>query len=261
MEELYRPLYLISTPFIWTTFESAELAKYAANAFLATKVTFINQVAELCEKTGADVHTIARAMGMDGRIGPKFLHPGPGYGGSCFPKDTKALVATGRALGVDMSIVGQVILANEQQKIRTAERVVSALGGVRGKRISILGVAFKAETDDVRDSPALLIARHLADNGAEVHIHDPKAQASFLDAFGHAATGHADVFSCLSGSDCALVLTEWNEYRNLDLSRARVLMNQPIIVDARNVLDPEDALAAGFEYYGVGRGKPHARRT
>ncbi|MFW6294058.1 MAG: UDP-glucose dehydrogenase family protein [Spirochaetota bacterium] len=264
LEDVYRPLYLISTPFVWTNLETAELIKYASNAFLATKITFINQMANLAEAVGADVHTVSRTMGMDGRISPKFLHPGPGYGGSCFPKDTKAVVSTGDRYGVDMSLIRAVVSGNEAQKIRTAGKVLRLLTGdpkgmATGKVVAILGVAFKAETDDIRDSPAITVVRELLGAGAKIHVHDPKAISNFRSMFGDSVEYCGSEFACIEGTDAAIILTEWNEYRNLDLPRAASLMREPepgslrLLIDARNVLDPGDARAAGFAYYGTGR--------
>ena len=264
LEDAYRPLYLISTPFVWTNLETAELIKYASNAFLATKITFVNQMANLAEAVGADVHTVARTMGMDGRISPKFLHPGPGYGGSCFPKDTKAVASTGDRYGVDMSLIRAVVAGNEAQKVRTAAKVLRLLTGdprgmATGKAVAVLGVAFKAETDDIRESPAISIVRELLGAGARVHVHDPKAIPHFKAMFGDAVTYFQNEFQALEQTDAILILTEWNEYRNLDLPRAAALMREPeegakrVLIDTRNVLDPDDARAAGFAYYGTGR--------
>ncbi len=254
LEDLYRPLYLISTPFVWTNLETAELIKYASNAFLATKITFINQTANLAEAVGADIHAVAKTMGMDGRISPKFLHPGPGYGGSCFPKDTKAVVSTGDRHGVEMSLLKAVVTGNEAQKEHTSAKIRRLLGGsVSGKTVAILGVAFKAETDDIRESPAITIVRNLLDAGATIHVHDPKALDNFKSIFSDQIAYFHDEFECLTGADCAVILTEWNEYRNLDLPRAFSLLRTPILFDTRNVLDPADARAAGFTYSGTGR--------
>lgn len=270
LEDLYRPLYLLSTPFVWTSWETAELIKYASNAFLATKISFINQMANLCEATGADVHTVAKTMGMDGRISPKFLHPGPGYGGSCFPKDTKALAATGDEYGVDMGLIKAVITANEDQKKRTAAKVLRLLTGdphgmATGKTVAILGVAFKSETDDVRESPAITVVRELLGAGAKVRVHDPKAIPNFRAIFGDSIAYAASEFDAIAGTHAILILTEWNEYRNLDLPRAAstmappppasdgALSYQPLLIDSRNVLGPDDARAAGFSYHGTGR--------
>ena len=260
LEEIYRPLYLISVPFVWTNLETAELAKYASNAFLAAKITFINQMANLAETVGADIHTIARAMGMDGRISPRFLHPGPGYGGSCFPKDTRALAAAGDANGVDMDLVKAVIAGNDAQKEHTARKIIRLLGEhAATKTVAVLGVAFKAETDDVRESPAITIVDRLLSAGATVHVHDPKALPNFKELLGDRLRYFDDVLTCIADTDCIVILTEWNEYRNMDLRKAASLMRvsdppgKPILVDTRNVLDPGGARAAGFDYYGTGR--------
>ncbi len=253
MEDVYRALYLIETPIVWCNLETAELIKYASNAFLATKITFINQMANLAEACGADIHAIAKTMGMDGRISPKFLHPGPGYGGSCFPKDTKAIVSTGEEFGVEMSVIREVIRANDAQKVRVAEKIENSLGELRGKTIAVLGLAFKAETDDIRESPAIRIVEHLLDGGAHVRTHDPEAMDNFKSLFGDRLSYHNDPFEAIEGSDCLVILTEWNEFRNLDLTKAKSLMAGNWIVDARNTLDREQAKELGFSYAGIGR--------
>ena len=256
MEDVYRSLYLIQTPFVWSNLQTAELIKYASNAFLATKITFINQMANLAEAADADIHVIAKSMGMDGRISPKFLHPGPGYGGSCFPKDTKAIASTGDELGVDMSVIKAVIAANDEQKMHTARKLVRLCGSVKGKTVAVLGLAFKAETDDVRESPALDIVSHLLDNGASVRAFDPEAMKTFaeaLDRTGAPLYYARDEFEALNGADAAIIVTEWNAFRNLDLQRAASVMKGRVLFDARNVLDPGTVKAAGFTYAGVGR--------
>ena len=276
MEDIYRALYLIQTPFVWCNLETAELIKYASNAFLATKITFINQMANLAEAAGADIHQIAKSMGMDGRISPKFLHPGPGYGGSCFPKDTKAVAATGDKLGVDMSVIKAVIAANSEQKVITAGKLVRLMGGSpTGKTVAVLGLAFKAETDDVRESPAIDIVQELLREGATVRTFDPEAMDNFKSAvvgdgpFGGnlnsdlqekiaAAAAErlhycGDEFEALQGADAVIIVTEWNVFRNLDLDRAATVMSGRLIFDARNVLDPDQAREKGFTYAGVGR--------
>lgn len=261
MEDVYRALYLIQTPFVWCNLETAELIKYASNAFLATKITFINQMANLAEAVGADIHVIARSMGMDGRISGKFLHPGPGYGGSCFPKDTKAIAATGDRFGVEMSLIKSVIDGNQRQKELTAEKFEKLLESIRGKRIAVLGLAFKAETDDVRESPALDIVAHLLERGAIIKAYDPEARESFRTAFAEewpkvdstSLTYCSDEFDALDGADAMILLTEWNAFRNLDLERAATLMHGTVIFDARNVLDPESVREKGFSYTGIGR--------
>lgn len=251
MEEIYRPLYLIQTPFVWCTIETAEIIKYACNSFLATKIAFINEMANLSESVGADIHTIARAMGMDGRISPKFLHPGPGYGGSCLPKDTKEMVNTGKRYGVDLAVVRAVVESNERQKLRVAEKL-SRLMDLKGKRIAVLGLAYKSETDDIRESPAISIVARLLAEGAEIHAHDPKAVTNFKKLFPNIQY-HDSEFGPVKGADAVLILTEWNEYRNIDLQKVREAMRGDIILDARNVLEPESARSLGFAYSGIGR--------
>ncbi|MFW5995497.1 MAG: UDP-glucose dehydrogenase family protein [Spirochaetia bacterium] len=253
MEDVYRALYLIETPIVWCNLETAELIKYASNAFLATKITFINQMANLAEACGADIHAIAKTMGMDGRISSKFLHPGPGYGGSCFPKDTKAIVSTGDQFNVEMSVIREVIRANEEQKLRVAQKIHDLLGGVSGKTVAVLGLTFKAETDDIRESPAISVVERLLEGGARVRVHDPKGMDNFQALFGDRITYHGDEFEALEGGDCLVVLTEWNEFRNLDLEKAKSLMHNPAILDARNSLDRDRARELGFTYVGIGR--------
>jgi UDPglucose 6-dehydrogenase len=253
MEDVYRALYLIQTPFVWCDLETAELVKYASNAFLAMKITFINQMANLAEAVGADIHIVSKTIGMDGRIGPKFLHPGPGYGGSCFPKDTRALAATGDKFGVEMSLIREVIRSNEFQKRRVVDRLESMMGSLVQKRVVVLGLAFKAETDDVRESPAVTIVEKLLEKGAEVRVHDPKAMENFKCLFGPKVSYHEDEFAALTGADAFIICTEWNAYRNIDLARAKEVMRDRYILDSRNVLDMEEAAGHGFLYHGVGR--------
>jgi UDPglucose 6-dehydrogenase len=255
MEDIYRPLYLIQTPFVWCNLETAELVKYASNTFLATKITFINQMANLAEAIGADIHMIAKSMGMDGRISPKFLHPGPGFGGSCFPKDTKALVHMGEKCGVDMSLVKEAIRANEKQKLHMVEKLKKLTGKLSGKTIAVLGLAFKAETDDVRDSPACTIVRKLLEEGAAIRAHDPKAIDNFKHMFsGPSIAYFTDEFDAVENADAIMILTEWNEYRNLDCEQIRKKVRNTIIVDTRNVLDADHVKKLGFTYMGLGRG-------
>jgi UDPglucose 6-dehydrogenase len=254
MEDIYRPLYLIQTPFVWCNLETAELVKYASNTFLATKITFINQMANLAEAIGADIHMIAKSMGMDGRISPKFLHPGPGFGGSCFPKDTKALVHIGEKFGVDMSLVKEAIQANEKQKLLMVEKLKKITGKFRGKTIAVLGLAFKAETDDVRDSPACAIVKKLLEEGAVIRAHDPKAINNFKEMFsGPSISYFTDEFDAVENADAIMILTEWNEYRNLDLEHVRKKVCGTIILDTRNVLDADHVKNLGFTYMGLGR--------
>ncbi len=253
LEDIYRPLYLIQTPFVWCNLETAELIKYASNAFLATKISFINQMANLAEALGADIHQVARTMGMDGRISPKFLHPGPGFGGSCFPKDTKAVAAMGRAHNVEMSLVEEVIRANDAQKKRVVEKLKTAMGGLKGKTAAVLGVAFKAETDDIRESPAITVVERLLEEGAAVRVHDPKALANFRRLFGDKIEYCGKIIETVKDADCFLIMTEWNSYRSIDLKTAHAEMKGNVIIDTRNVLDPESAKKNGFNYLGTGR--------
>jgi len=254
IQDIYKALYLIETPFLFCNLETAELIKYASNAFLATKITFINQIANLCEAVGADVHKVAKGMGMDGRISPKFLHPGPGYGGSCFPKDTKALVDIGNKYNVDMSLVKEVVSSNEKQKARMVEKLERLFEGeLKDKRIGILGLAFKAETDDTRESPAIVVIEELIRRGAVVVAHDPQAMKNAKSIFGDSIEYADNEYKAMHASDAIMILTEWNQYRGLDLEMARKLMKGNIILDTRNLLDPERTKALGFIIEGVGR--------
>ena len=251
MRELYRPLYLNETPMLFTSRETSELIKYAANAFLATKVTFINEMADLCERVGANVQDVARGIGLDGRIGAKFLHAGPGYGGSCFPKDTLALLRTGEEAGAPSRIVEAVTRVNEQRKLQMAEKIERAFGGVKGKTLAVLGLTFKPNTDDMRDAPSLLILPWLKDRGAKLRAYDPEGM--------NEAKRHLDVQMCsdayaaIDGADGVVILTEWNEFRALDLKRMRQLLKRPLMVDLRNIYRPEEMAAGGFTYVSVGR--------
>lgn len=253
MIDIYRPLYLIETPFVFCNWETAELIKYANNAFLATKITFINQMANLAEEAGADIHVIAKAMGMDGRISPKFLHPGPGFGGSCFPKDTRALVKMGEKYGIDMSLAREVIRANEMQKLRMMEKLRRNVGELRDKVIAVLGLAFKAETDDMRESPAIVIIEKLLEEGAKVKVHDPKALGNAKRIFGSRVGYFECEYEAAEAADAVMIVTEWNEYRNLDLEKLKEVIKGRVIIDCRNVLDPRKARQYGFLYEGVGR--------
>ena len=253
MQALYRPLYLMETPVVMTTLETAELTKYAANAFLATKITFINEMADLCEKVGANVQDVARGMGLDGRIGKKFLHAGPGYGGSCFPKDTIALVRTAQEYGSPARLVEAVVQVNDTRKGAMASRVIAACGGsVRGKTVGVLGVAFKPNTDDMREAPSLAIVPALQDAGASVRAYDPAAmhEAAALLPGVHWCT---DAYDAAQGADVLVIITEWNEFRALDLDRVGAAMRTRILVDLRNVYRAEDARAQGFHYASIGR--------
>jgi UDPglucose 6-dehydrogenase len=254
LRELYRPLNLIETPILATGLESAELIKYASNAFLATKISFINEISMLCEAAGADVHAVAKGMGLDGRIGRKFLHPGPGYGGSCFPKDTLALVRIAQEHGVSSRIVESVIEVNAAQKARMVKKVRHALGGDEaGKTIAVLGLTFKPETDDMRDSPALAILPALLEKGAAIRAHDPHGMEEAKKILPPGITYCEDLYDTLAGADALVLLTEWNAYRGLDLDRVRELMRGRVFVDLRNVYDPVRMRAAGFQYDSVGR--------
>ena len=252
MRDLYRPLYLIETPFVITSLEGAELIKYAANAFLATKISFVNEIANLCEKVGCDVHEVARAIGMDRRIGAKFLHPGPGFGGSCFPKDTRALAAIGREFSSPMRIVDAVIEVNEQQRLSMVPKIETLAGGLQGKRIAVLGLAFKPETDDMRDAPSVEIIRGLIHRGATVSAYDPVARQEAQKIIPEIEFAE-DEYVAAAGADVLVFMTEWNQFRALDMERIRSLMRVPRIADLRNIYEPADMRNLGFEYVGVGR--------
>jgi UDPglucose 6-dehydrogenase len=237
-----------------TGLETAELIKYAANAFLATKVSFINEMANLCEAFGADVQVLAKGIGLDGRIGRKFLHAGPGYGGSCFPKDTKALVSFGQAVGEPMRIVGATVETNQAQHQRMVDKIEAAIGRLQGKRIALLGLAFKPNTDDIREAPALAIASGLLRRGAKVVGHDPVAMDNVADSpMGTKLEFALDAYSAAEGADAVVLATEWNQYRRLDLKRIAKQLKRPVLLDLRNVYDPDDAVRAGLEYHCVGR--------
>jgi len=253
MEEVYRPLSLNAPPLVFVGRRTSELTKYAANAFLATKITFINEIADLCEKVGADVQDVARGIGLDKRIGAKFLHAGPGYGGSCFPKDTLALIKTGQDEGSALRIVETVVAVNDARKRAMARKVIMALGGsVRGKKIALLGLAFKPNTDDMRDAPSLAIVASLAGDGAEVHAYDPESMEQARPLMPE-VTFHDDAYSAIEGADALAIVTEWDAFRALDLDRVKSLLKQPIVVDLRNVYRPADIRKRGFTYVSVGR--------
>ena len=256
MKDVYRSLYLNETPYIETNLETAEMIKYASNAFLAVKITFINEIANLCEKAGANVQDVARAMGRDGRIGAKFLHPGPGYGGSCFPKDTQAMARTGRDFGERLSIVETAIEANERQKERMVRKIEEGLGGLRGKTVAMLGLAFKPNTDDMREAPAIAVCEALAAAGAKIRAWDPAAmkEASWrLESIAQSLTFASDEYDALSGADALVLMTEWNQFRNLDLDRVKGLLKSPNFFDLRNVYKRSDLEERGFRYFGVGQ--------
>lgn len=252
MKDLYRPLYLIETPVVITSLEAAELIKYAANAFLATKITFINEIANLCDAIGCDVHDVARGIGMDNRIGKKFLHPGPGYGGSCFPKDTRALTTVADQFGVETLIVDSVIEANERQRQAMIPKIERLLGDFNGKKVAVLGLSFKPETDDMRESPAIDIIKEMQKRGAKVKAFDPVAMEEAKHTLPDIEYA-TDEFDAIEGADILVFLTEWNQFRALDMERVKGLLKSPKIADLRNIYEPSDMREMGFEYVGVGR--------
>ena len=251
LREIYRPLFLNETPMLFTGRETSELIKYAANAFLATKITFINEMADICEKVGGDVQDVARGIGLDGRIGAKFLHAGPGYGGSCFPKDTLALTQTARELGAPTRIVEAVVEVNDRRKVDMARKIEKALGGAAGKTIAILGLTFKPNTDDMRDAPSLVIIPHLQKAGATIRAYDPEGMKE--------AAKHLQITFCndtndaVSGADAVVILTEWNEFRAMDMSELKQKLKSPLLIDLRSIYRPSVMAQAGFHYVSVGR--------
>ncbi len=254
MRQLYRPLYLIETPILFAKLETAELIKYASNAFLAVKISFINQIADLCEEVGANVHEVAKGMGLDKRIGSKFLHAGPGYGGSCFPKDTLALVKTAEMHNVDMPMVDGVVRYNDERKIAMAGRVKKAMGGqIAGKKIAVLGLAFKPETDDMRDSPALSILPELVAEGAQITAYDPASMEEAKPLLPSAIQYVTSAAETLQDADCVVVITEWNEFRAISADMFTTKMAGNVMVDLRNLYDGEQMRAAGMSYYSIGR--------
>jgi len=252
VKDLYRPLYLIETPFVVTSTEGAELTKYAANAFLATKISFINEIANLCDRIGCDVHDVARAIGMDNRIGKKFLHPGPGFGGSCFPKDTRALLSIAREFDCDALIVDAVVKVNERQRELMVPKIEQLVGDMRGKIIAVLGLSFKPGTDDMREAPAIDIIRTLLERGAVVRAYDPVAMEAARQYLPD-ITYTEDEYAAVNGSDALVFMTEWNQFRALNMERIRELMRSPKIADLRNIYEPEALRELGFDYIGVGR--------
>lgn len=261
MRELYRPLYLIETPILFTALETAELIKYAANSFLATKINFINEIADLCEVVGADVQDVAKGMGLDGRIGRKFLHAGPGYGGSCFPKDCLALAKTAQDAGAPVKTVETVIESNERRKHRMAERIIRACGGsLHGKTVAVLGLTFKPNTDDMRDSASLVILPALVGNGATVRAYDPEG----MDEAKKLLTGIefcAGAYDTMEGAHALVIVTEWNEFRALDLARVKSLLKTPTVIDLRNIYKPADMAESGFYYFSIGRRSVEPRQA
>jgi UDPglucose 6-dehydrogenase len=251
MREVYRPLFLNETPILFTSRETSELIKYAANAFLATKITFINEMADICEKVGGDVQDVARGIGLDGRIGKKFLHAGPGYGGSCFPKDTLALVQTAQELGAPTRIVEAVVAVNDDRKLAMARKIEAAFGGVNGKTIAVLGLTFKPNTDDMRDAPSLVILPYLQKAGATIRAFDPEGHK---EAAKHLQIDYRKgVYDALNGADGVVILTEWNEFRALDFAKVKAALKTPLMVDLRNIYRPTQMAEAGFRYVSVGR--------
>lgn len=252
MKDLYRPLYLIETPIVITSLEAAELIKYAANAFLATKISFINEIANLCDKIGCDVHDVARGIGMDKRIGSKFLHPGPGFGGSCFPKDTRALSTVAKQFGSQSRIVDTVIEVNELQRKAMIPKIESLLGDFAGKQIAVLGLSFKPETDDMRESPATDIIKEIQARGGKVKAYDPVAMEEAKHCLSDIDYA-TDEYDAIEGADILIFMTEWNQFRALDMKKVKGLLKTPKIADLRNIYEPKDMRNLGFEYVGVGR--------
>ncbi len=253
LRDLYSPLYLIEAPFVITNIQTSEMIKYASNAFLATKISFINEMALLCDKLGADVYQVARAMGLDQRIGPKFLHPGPGFGGSCFPKDTRALAHFAREAGVELEIVEAVIRVNKRQREWAVKRIEEALGGIKDKTVALLGLTFKPNTDDIREAPAIYIAQEILTRGGRLRAYDPVGMENASHVLNGNVTFCSDAYDAATGSDALVIATEWNQFRNLDMDRMKELLARPILVDLKNIYDPERIRDKGFEYYGVGR--------
>ena len=257
MSQLYRPLFLLETPILFTSLETSELIKYAANAFLAVKISYINQMADLCEAVGADVHHVAKGMGLDKRIGPKFLHPGPGYGGSCFPKDTLALVKTAEDAGSPVSLVAELVRYNQERKESMADRIIAAAGGsVEGMTIAILGLAFKPETDDMRDSPSLDVIPRLLAAGARIRAYDPAAMEQARPLLPASVDYCSGAMDCITGADITAVITEWNEFRALTPKAIHDSMAGNVLVDLRNIYEPANSVAAGLSYSNIGRPVP-----
>ena len=252
MKDLYRPLYLLETPFVISNIETAELIKYASNSFLAVKISFINEIANLCEKVGADVNMVAKGMGLDGRIGSKFLHAGAGFGGSCFPKDTKALLQIASSRGVELAIVDSAIEANERQIRLMGDKIKASFPDIKGKTVAILGLSFKPNTDDIREAPALTIIQMLVEEGAIIRTYDPVAMDNAKKSLS-GVTYCSDAYDACAGADALAIVTEWNQFRNLDLARIKGLLKQPLFFDFRNIYNPARMKELGFNYYSVGR--------
>jgi UDPglucose 6-dehydrogenase len=254
LRDLYRPLYLIETPFVVTDVVTAELIKYASNAFLATKISFINEIADLCEKVGGDIHQVAKGMGLDQRIGRKFLHPGPGFGGSCFPKDTRAVVELAREHDVELRIVEAVIEVNRQRIPKMIAKVRAAIGGtLRGRTVALLGLTFKPNTDDLRESPAVAVLDALVEEGARVRVYDPVAMSIASRTPREGVVYCRDEYDAADGADALVIGTEWNQFRGLDAERLKGRLKAPVVVDLRNVYEPAFMRSKGFHYHGVGR--------
>jgi len=253
MKDLYRPLYLIETPFVVTNIETAELIKYASNSFLAVKISFINELSNLCDKVGADVHMVAKGMGLDHRIGAKFLHPGPGYGGSCFPKDTRALLTIASSNGMDLDIVRSAVEANERQKSLMIDKIRRGLGDIKDKTIAVLGLSFKPNTNDMREAPSIFIIEKLLKEKAKIRAFDPIAMDDAKSIFHNKIKYAKGPYDCLKGADAVVILTEWNEFRNLELVKIKTLLKSPNFFDFRNIYEPEKMKRLGFNYSCVGR--------
>ena len=257
LSELYRPLYLLETPILFTKRETAELIKYASNAFLATKITFINEISDLCEKVGANVSDVSTGMGLDGRIGKKFLHPGPGYGGSCFPKDTLALVKTAKDFKSNLNLIQEVVKSNKNRKKNIYKKVKKACGNIlKDKRITILGLTFKPNTDDMRDSPSIDLVQSLLKEGAKLNLFDPEGMSEAKKIFDKSFRNifwFKDSYDAMEGCNALVILTEWNEFRALDLQKVKRLLKTPIIIDFRNIYNPQELFKFGFEYHSIGR--------
>jgi len=262
LRKIHDPLFLSETPMVVTTLETAELIKYSSNCFLATKISFINEIANLCEALGADVQMVAKGLGMDRRIGSKFLHAGPGYGGSCFPKDTHALSAFARAANVKSGIVDAVIQANENQIKLMVDKICAAIGAPRGKTVGVLGLAFKPNTDDLREAPALQIIAGLKRRGVKVRAFDPVSMPGAKKLPGMRGVEFAeDAYQCATGAHAVAIITEWNEFRNMDLTRLKRVMKKPVLCDLRNLYDPQEVESAGWAHVGVGRGRAETKKT
>lgn len=254
MKDLYRPLYLLETPFIITDVKTAELIKYSSNAFLATKISFINEIANLCDAVGADVQVVAKAMGLDRRIGPKFLHAGPGYGGSCFPKDTRAILQIAKSRKTQLGIIAAAVEANERQREGMVKKIKRSMGALKGKKLSILGISFKPNTNDIREAPSLFLIEKLLKAGAKIRVFDPAAMNDAKKIYPQ-ITYCRDAYDAVKGTDGVIIVTEWNQFRNLDLTRVKKLAKGSFFFDLRNIYNAEKMRELGFQYFSVGRGQ------